>query len=414
MLHGRAAPTEQDALIHNLKEHQWFGSLAPLTNSEERTAHTAPGYPWLLALLERSPVDLGQIDQVVRWLQAALGALTAGFYFLFARRAFGNRLVSTLAGALCALHPYWIISTAELNDGVLAAFLLATAIYFGACGGQDGGPFTSFLYGLALAALALVRAPMLPFAFVAMLWFLLRCKALRSGWLFALLAFLGFTSGLAPWMVRNWQAYHDVLPIVDSTYLHLWMGSNSRATGGPQTESTVRATLNAARGEETLGLDARARNRALGQAVWHEMRTNPAGVVQHRLEAGVSFYLGEEFLTQRQLWRTDSAVESQGPDWWTRSYPIFLTGSLLGMLLLGVLGWRWTYAWRGEALPSSLALIWVPLPYFLGHAEALHGPRLPLDGVLICYATFALVCLVVPTVSGVLFQGGPMENVVES
>jgi hypothetical protein len=36
----------------------------------------------------------------------------------------------------------------------------------------------------------------------------------------------------------------------------------------------------------------------------------------------------------------------------------------------------------------------VPLPYLLGHAEALSGPRLPLDGVLLCYAAFVLVALV--------------------
>src|SRR5947207_3180045 len=47
-LHGRASPRELDALLHNLKEHQWFGALAPLAAQEERTAHVAPGYPWLL------------------------------------------------------------------------------------------------------------------------------------------------------------------------------------------------------------------------------------------------------------------------------------------------------------------------------------------------------------------------------
>ena len=44
-------------------------------------------------------------------------------------------------------------------------------------------------------------------------------------------------------------------------------------------------------------------------------------------------------------------------------------------------------------MPLSLAAIWIPLPYVLGHAEALSGPRLPLDGVLLCYAAFALACL---------------------
>src|SRR5438874_941091 len=84
------------------------------------------------------------------------------------------------------------------------------------------------------------------------------------------------------------------------------------------------------------------------------------------------------------------------PDWLAGSYPALLFGSLLGMLALGLLGWRWTYGWGSEAMPSSLALIWVPLPYVLTHAEALQGPRLPLDGILLCYAAFAIVYLIPP------------------
>ena len=51
----------------------------------------------------------------------------------------------------------------------------------------------------------------------------------------------------------------------------------------------------------------------------------------------------------------------------------------------------------GLSLAASaeiLAVLFVPLPYLLSHAEHLSGPRLPLDGVLLCYAAFALVSLI--------------------
>ena len=92
------------------------------------------------------------------------------------------------------------------------------------------------------------------------------------------------------------------------------------------------------------------------------------------------------------------------PEWLEGSYPAILEGTLLGMLLLGVLGWRWTYGWRREAMPSSLAVMWIPLPYILSHAEEFHGPRLPLDGVLLCYAAFVLAC-VLPTAARYLLRG---------
>ena len=88
----------------------------------------------------------------------------------------------------------------------------------------------------------------------------------------------------------------------------------------------------------------------------------------------------------------------------TRTAQRLLGGSLFGMLALGALGWRWTFAWRKEAMPSSLAVFWIPLPYIIGHAEALSGPRLPLDGVLLTYAAFALVCLI-PGVGHKLLAG---------
>src|SRR5262245_18842764 len=147
-LRGRPAPTELDALVHNLKEHNWFGSLAPFTAAEERTAHTAPGYPWLLSLLERAPIDLGPTERTVRWVQCVLGSLTAGLYFLFAFVAFRSTPVALLAGLFGALHPFWIINTAAIDDGVLATFLLALALFLGSSGGQSGGALTSLLYGL--------------------------------------------------------------------------------------------------------------------------------------------------------------------------------------------------------------------------------------------------------------------------
>src|SRR5690242_3294177 len=83
----------------------------PLPVVEERTAHVSPGYPWLVGTLGRF-IAADRLDSTVRWLQMALGTLTAGFYFLFARRAFRSLLVATLAGLFAACHPFWIIATA--------------------------------------------------------------------------------------------------------------------------------------------------------------------------------------------------------------------------------------------------------------------------------------------------------------
>src|SRR5207253_2941614 len=72
-------------------------------------------------------------------------------YYLFARAAFAGRWTAILTGLLCAAHPYWVINTAELGDGVLSTFLLAACVLLGAVGGRSGGVFPSWLYGVGLA-----------------------------------------------------------------------------------------------------------------------------------------------------------------------------------------------------------------------------------------------------------------------
>jgi hypothetical protein len=398
---GTKQPTETDALIHNLIEHHWFGSFAPFSETEEQTAHVSPGYPWLVAQLARF-VSLDKLRSTVRWAQCGLGALTAGLYFLFARRAFRHRGVATIAGLLCALHPFWVINTAAIEDGVLTTFVVGLALWLGSRVGQEGGAFGSFLYGLTLAATALVRAALLPFALVAMSWLLLRSRRLARGWLYALLAFLGFANGLAPWTVRNFQVFSEPVPIVDSTHLHLWIGNNPNADGGPMTEKMRTAVLAAQLSHVSRQPERYAR---LGRFAWEEVRANPAETLRRRLRASLDFLFGKQWFEDGTLAETVSPPEGEIPERFAGAVPVVLQGTLLGMLFLALLGWRWTYGWRWEAMPSSLAFVWIALPYILSHADFLSGPRLPLDGVLLSYAAFALVCLI-PGLGQELFAGG--------
>jgi 4-amino-4-deoxy-L-arabinose transferase-like glycosyltransferase len=351
----------------------------PPTAEPESNAHTAPAYPWLLSLAQMAP----EPDRTARWAQVALGALTAGLYFLFVRRAFGNLALATLTGLFCALHPFWIVATGELADGVLAAFGLGLILWLGSRAGQSGGALTSLLYGLALAGLALVRAAFLPFAFVALLCFLWRCRSMTRGWLFALLAFLGFANALVPWTVRNYRLTGDIVPIVDTTWRDLWDGNHPEGATAPS-------------GDEALAREAM-------EEAWRD----PAATFNRRLWAGASFVFGEQWLRQRTAWQPVESAGEMSP-WLTASYPAILLGALLAMLLLALVGWRWTYAWRREALPAALALVWLPLPYLLSHAGALAGPRLPLDGVLLCFAAFTLVALL-PRVGTHLREGPESE-----
>ena len=174
----------------------WFASRAPLSDDEETTAHTAPGYPLLVGTLLSffGPAT----PALLRWLQCP-GQPHGGMLFLFARRAFHNTLIATVAGLFAAFHPFWIINTGELNDGVLAGFFVAAVMALGARGSQAGGALSGLAFGIALAGAALVRGALLPFAIVSLLWFLWECRRLPLGFFAGFLALIGFVNGLAPW-----------------------------------------------------------------------------------------------------------------------------------------------------------------------------------------------------------------------
>ncbi len=391
-----AREADERALADSVRNSNSFIARAPLSDGPEKTAHASPGNPWLVGLLERvAPGD--KIDLMIRWIQCVLGGLTAGFYFLFARRAFRSLTAGLLTGLLCALYPFWVVNTAQIDDGVLATFAVSLVLFTGARAGQTGGPFASLVYGLALAGTALVRAALLPFAFVGLAWFLLRSRKLPSGWLAALLSFLGFVIGVAPWTVRNWLDFNEPIPIVDSAYLHLWMGNTAQADGGVVNPETV---LDASAIKQLTKDNPQQPERyaRLGPIVWDDMRRDPPAVAHHRFQAALAFYFGapEKGISgpnAATMQVVDAAKPTHEDHKALASSQVVFLWTLLGVTALALLGWRWSYGWSRESRPAALAMFWIPLPYILSHAEVLSGPRLPLDGVLLCYAAFTLLCL---------------------
>jgi hypothetical protein len=274
---------------------------------------------------------------------------------------------------------------------------------------QDGGLISSFFFGIALATLSLTRAAYLPFAFVAVVWFAGRCRVIRRGWLCALLATLGLVNALVPWTFRNFRTFGEVIPVVSSAPYHLWVGNNARSTGGPLPEGEIQVSLKSA-GDDTKSatgnapepLTQKARYDRLVEDVRTEVQAHPAETLRRRLMAGVYFWFGADWFKSNKSWETESMSAMESPGFLLGNATAILNGSLLFMIVLGLLGWRWTSKFSLQAMPTSLALLWIPVPYIIGHAAGLVGPRLPLDGVILCYAAFALATLLAPYRSGLL------------
>lgn len=397
--------TEVDALVESLKANgpvHGFKGKAPLGNENEVTAHIAPGYPLFRYALEQHLAGwVGfseKPQQLTRWVQVGMGALTALLYYMTARRAFASLIVGLLTGAATALYPYWVINCAEMRDGTLATFLVACSLFLGVQAGLQGGALTSLLLGLSLALAALTRGALLPFAVVMLMWFMLRSRRLPQGWLCALVAFFGFVCGLSSWVVRCYQDLGEPVPIVTTAWYEIWVGNNAKATGGPADEAMLEQ-FSAERRKELAGLPQAKRYAALSTDVYHFAMEQPFKKLQSRAKACLYFFLGSTEPRRANL--MDYSGAGVAPDAWVTN---MLGGVLIGLFILALLGWRWSYGWKYRAQPIAIAIFWIALPYLLTHAETLHGPRLPMDGALICLAALAVASLI-PGIGGKLFAG---------
>ncbi len=172
-------------------------------------------------------------------------------------------------------------------------------------------------------------------------------------------------------------------------FVHLWIGNNAQADGEPQDDKTLRSTF---KPERLKALEAEtnqaSRYRMLATDVWESAKTDVGGTVERRLRSGMAFAVGGDWLGGSNL--TRDTEHSDLPAWLIVSVAIALRVKLLAMLVVGLIGWRWSCGWSRDINLASLAMLWIPLPYVLSHAEHFSGPRLPLDGPLLCFAAYTL------------------------
>jgi len=399
----REAPDERelDRLTEHLRQAlrdrgligmlEGYKTLAPLAARDEFAAYLAPAYPVFRVLWEEvaSYADVPP-KQWLRWTFAVLGSLTAVLVFMAARRAFDHLPIALLAGLGAAFYPLWIVNVAELGDGVFATFVFMATLVLGIRAGQQGGAWTCFCYGVLLGLAMLTRGAWVPFVLVAFFWFLWRCRDLPQGWVCSLLTLVALSGTSTPWLVYLYRQTGSVIPGSSSSGWHLWVGNNSRADGGPFREDMVQLLDNVKVLAEKPQTE---RYYWMYNLVVEEWYRDPPASLARRLRAGVAFFLGHDFLTKGSAGILGNA-SAQGINADEVGFTGGALAGLLALLLLAPLGWRWSFAFKECSVPLQATLFWIPLPYVLSHAETLHGPRLPLDGVLLILAALALVNMI--------------------
>ncbi len=350
----------------------------------------APGLPFFIAGVTACEPSR---TRAIKYALAICDALSVLLIFLIALRLHGSRLAAWIAAFLASLYPFFVGAVTDIRSEPLFMMLLVAAIYFA----LRGSPLA---VGIALGLAALVRPTgLLCIPLFAIGWrFAVRphsasldpaAAAQRqrpTAWRYATLVVLGAVMTLAPWTIRNYARFGELIVVNDAAGFNLWRGTHRElmrivALRDPQAfrEASWRfesqTVSEAARIVDAGAKTPGARDRAWRQLALENMRSDPAFAAKSTIQKALLY------------WRMWLHPAEHG----TRAV-LVSAALLIGLFVVGGLGLV-TYRDRGVAL-CVLAFF---LAMWLAHVPYIPTLRLrtPLtDPLLIAFASAPLATLV--------------------
>lgn len=203
-----------------------FGFSAPWPNTPlAATAQQPPLYPFLLAAIFKVA---GAYSYLSLWiaagLNAAFSALTAVMILRIAKRDFGTA-TAILAAWVWSCWLYEAVVSIRLWESSLSALLLMLGMLWVPQLADSLQTWRWLLFGAFAGIAALNNTTLL--AVFPFFWLWLWVKYRRRGrscnkQLLASIAICVLT--LLPWTIRNYAAFHRVMPLRDNFGLELWVG----------------------------------------------------------------------------------------------------------------------------------------------------------------------------------------------
>jgi 4-amino-4-deoxy-L-arabinose transferase-like glycosyltransferase len=192
------------------------------------TAVLSPVYAYLLAGIFRlfGPHTPASVIAALA-INSLFSALTCIPVFLLARRGFSDR-VAKWAGWLWAFSPYGVYYGADWAWSTCLLTLLLCCLFLIALKLESSGSFRHWIgFGLLTGVAALtepVALSVVPFlgAFTCY-----RRYRRKLTWMMpATAASLAFLAVLSPWIVRNYETFHQFIPVRSGLGLELYIGNN--------------------------------------------------------------------------------------------------------------------------------------------------------------------------------------------
>jgi len=160
-------------------------------------------------------------------INSLFSALTCIPVFLLARRCFGDR-VAKWAGWLWAFSPYGIYYGADWAWSTCLLTLLLCCLFLIALKLEESGSLLHWTgFGLLTGVASLTEPVTLAVVPLLAAFTCYRRYRQRLTWLMpASAASLAFLAVLSPWIIRNYETFHQFIPVRSGLGLELYIGNN--------------------------------------------------------------------------------------------------------------------------------------------------------------------------------------------
>jgi len=338
------------------------------------TAVLSPVYAYLLAGIFRllGPNTLASVITALA-INSLFSALTCIPVFLVARRCFGDR-VAKWAGWLWAFSPYgiyygtsWAWSTCLLTLLLCSLFLIVLELE------NSGRLLHWFGFGLLCGVAALTEPVVLSVLPLLAAWTCYqRYRNGRQWMLPGVASILAVFVVLSPWIVRNYQTFHQFIPVRSGLGLELYIGNNGYST------RWVNSALHPNHSDAEL-----AEYERVGEVAYMEhkrqqaldyIQAHPAWFARMTLRRALYIWTG--------YWSLDRAYLKDEP----LDPPNIFVATTLSVLAL--LGLRRAFRLnRAIAVRFAIVFAFYPLVYYMSHPETYYfRPVDPLIVVLVAVA----------------------------
>ncbi len=337
------------------------------------TAVLAPVYTYLLAGVfwlfgTYTPASI----MAALALNSLFSSLTCIPVFLLARRSFGQR-AAKWAGWGWAFSPYGIYYGADWAWSTCLVTLLLAVLFLWALALEDSGNAWEWLGFGALGGFAALTEPVV-LAVVPLLglWTCSRRLRKRKSWALPMTAAaFGAIAVMAPWFVRDYETFHQIIPIRSGFGLELYIGNS------PDSLHWVDRSLHPNHNDAELAEYAERGELAYmahkAQQARQYIRSHPAQYAYRVLRRIIYIWTG--------FWSFNRAYLAEEP----LDVPnIFLSTTMTVLALAGLR--RVCRANAALAGRFIIVFVFFPLAYYFSHPETYYFR--PVDPLIVVLAAY--------------------------